>query len=79
MQKRCGLVYFHNRNRYFETLIEQAENIECKDDFLMQVKNAKVASRGYKTAAALKKFQIDTVASDDDGTTQGFIRQLERG
>jgi uroporphyrinogen-III synthase len=61
----------------FQTLIEQADDIECKDDFLVQVKNANVASRGYKTAATLKKFQIDTVISDDDGTTKGLIRQLE--
>ena len=62
----------------FQTLIEQAEEIGIKDDFLLQIKNANVASRGYKTAAALKKFRIDTVVSDDDGTTKGLIRQLEK-
>ena len=61
-----------------QTLIEQAEEIGIKEEFLAVIQKANVASRGYKTAAALKKFRIDTVVSDDDGTTKGLIRQLEK-
>lgn len=61
----------------FQTLLEQAESLGVQADFIKQVEQAKVASRGYKTAAALKNYQLQPVASDDDGTTQGLIRQLE--
>src|SRR6476660_676036 len=47
-----------------QTLIEQAEEIGIKEEFLAVIQKANVASRGYKTAAALKKFRIDTVVSD---------------
>nr|WP_295972067.1 uroporphyrinogen-III synthase [uncultured Bacillus sp.] len=59
-----------------QALLDLAEGLGAKEEFIMKVKQAKVASRGYKSAAALKKLQIETVASDDDGTTQGLIRQL---
>ena len=36
-----------------------------------------MASRGYKTEAALRKLNIHPLVSDDDGTTQGLIRQLK--
>jgi uroporphyrinogen-III synthase len=61
----------------FQTLLEQAESIGVKENFLIQIKKANVASRGYKTVAALKQFQIQATVSDDDGTTKGLIRQLE--
>jgi uroporphyrinogen-III synthase len=61
----------------FQTLLEQAESLGAKEEFIKQVKKAKVASRGYKTAAALKQWKIQPDASDDDGTTQSLIRQLE--
>ncbi|MCQ6276167.1 uroporphyrinogen-III synthase [Bacillus sp. V3B] len=61
----------------FQVLLEQAEDLGVKADFIKQVEQAKVASRGYKTAAALRKWQIQPVASDDNGTTQSLIRQLE--
>ena len=61
-----------------QTLIEQADEIGIKNEFLEVIKKANVASRGYKTAGVLKKLQIDTVVSDDDGTTKGLVRQLEK-
>lgn len=61
----------------FETLLEQAEILGIKEEFIKQVKRTKIASRGYKTAAVLKKWELQPAASDDDGTTQGLIRQLE--
>lgn len=60
-----------------ETLVNLAEKLAVKDEFLKMVCQAKVASRGYKTLAALKKFDIRPVAVDEDGTTQGLIRSLQ--
>jgi uroporphyrinogen-III synthase len=60
-----------------QTLLEQAENLGLKQKFIEQLKASQVASRGYKTAAALKKLDIQAVVSDDDGTTQGLIRQMQ--
>lgn len=61
-----------------QTLIDQAEEIGIKEEFLAVIQKANVASRGYKTAGVLKKLQIDTVVSDDDGTTKGLVRQFEK-
>ena len=60
-----------------QTLLEQAENLGLQQKFIEQLKAAQIASRGYKTAAALKKLDIQAVVSDDDGTTQGLIRQMQ--
>ena len=60
-----------------QTLLEQAENLGLKQKFIEQLKASQIASRGYKTAAALKKLDIQAVVSDDDGTTQGLIRQMQ--
>jgi uroporphyrinogen-III synthase len=60
-----------------QTLLEQSENLELKQKFIQQLKTAQIASRGYKTAASLKKLDIQAVVSDDDGTTQGLIRQMQ--
>lgn len=60
----------------FQTLVELADELGVKENFIQRVKQAKVAVRGYKTVAALKKHHIPFMAEDDDGTTQGLIRQL---
>ncbi|MBB6445200.1 uroporphyrinogen-III synthase [Bacillus benzoevorans] len=59
-----------------QALLDLAENLGEKEEFIAKIKEAKVASRGYKSQAALKQVMIQPVASDDDGTTQGLIRQL---
>ena len=59
-----------------DTLLEQAEILGIQQEVIHQLKSADVASRGYKTAAALKRLSIKAVVSDDDGTTQGLIRQF---
>jgi len=61
-----------------ETLVEVAEKIGVKEEFLSIVKESKVASRGYKTLNALKKLEIKPIAVDEDGTTQGLSRALEQ-
>lgn len=60
-----------------QALLDVAEGLGKKGEFITRIKEAKVASRGYKSAAALKQLMIQPVASDDDGTSQGLIRQLE--
>ncbi|MGG2200431.1 MULTISPECIES: uroporphyrinogen-III synthase [Paenibacillus] len=60
-----------------EALFNQAERIGIRSAFLEIVKQSKVAARGYKTYALLKKMGIQPVAVDDDGTTQGLIKALE--
>ncbi|MGR0119014.1 uroporphyrinogen-III synthase [Bacillus halotolerans] len=60
-----------------ETLVKMAEKIGVKDEFLLAIRQAKAACRGYKTLSALKKLGITAEASDEDGTTSGLIRSLE--
>jgi len=60
-----------------DTLLDQAEKIGIRSSILDIAKQAKVAARGYKTLAALKKLGIQPVAVDDDGTVQGLIRALQ--
>ena len=60
-----------------ETLLNLAEKMGIKESFLQIIREAKVASRGYKTYAALKKLGIKPVAVDEDGTTRGLVRALE--
>ena len=59
-----------------EALLNSAEKICLYDQFVSKIKESTVASRGYKSFAALKKLEITPVATDDDGTNQGLIRNL---
>ncbi|WP_462413391.1 uroporphyrinogen-III synthase [Neobacillus sp. Marseille-QA0830] len=60
-----------------ETLVNLASDIHLADSFLTRIKEAKVAARGYKTLAALKKLSISPDAVAEDGTTKGLVRALE--
>ncbi|MEK3910380.1 uroporphyrinogen-III synthase [Paenibacillus sp. FSL H7-0331] len=60
-----------------EALLQQAERIGVTQSLLTVVKQSKVAARGYKTFAMLKKIGIKPIVIDDDGTTQGLIRELQ--
>lgn len=60
-----------------ETLLQKTEKMGLKDSFMKRLKEAKIASRGYKTAGALKKLGIKAAISDDDGTTQSLVRQMQ--
>lgn len=59
-----------------ETLFAQAEKLGIHAEFLRIVEQSKVAARGYKTLAALKKNGIKPVAVDDDGTNGGLMQAL---
>ncbi|MFK2824794.1 uroporphyrinogen-III synthase [Bacillus sp. B190/17] len=61
-----------------EALVETAGKIGVQGEFLQVIQRAKAAARGYKTFAALKKLGIVPLAVDDDGTTAGLIRALEK-
>lgn len=60
-----------------ETLIDLSRKMGIQDEFLKMIHEARVASRGYKTLAVLKKLGITPVAVDDDGTNSGLARSLE--
>jgi len=60
-----------------ETLFTQAEKLGIYDEFLEIVEQTKIAARGYKTQAALKKKNIKPAVVDDDGTNRGLCRELE--
>ncbi|MFC0472347.1 uroporphyrinogen-III synthase [Halalkalibacter kiskunsagensis] len=58
-------------------LLELAKELQIQDQFLNIIKESKVAARGYKTFAALKKLGINPDVKDDDGTIKGLIKSLE--
>ncbi|MEI4790658.1 uroporphyrinogen-III synthase [Bacillus sp. FJAT-53060] len=60
-----------------DTLIESAEELNLGDAFMNILSNARIASRGYKTFAALKKRGIQPDVSDEDGTVRDLISKLE--
>lgn len=60
-----------------ETLIDLSGKMGIKDEFLKILYKARIASRGYKTIAVLKKLGITPTAVDDDGTNSGLVRSLE--
>jgi uroporphyrinogen-III synthase len=60
-----------------ETMVNIAGKLGVDRKFLSIIHEAKVASRGYKTLAALKKIMITPVVVDEDGTTKGLIHSLQ--
>ncbi|MGG4488101.1 uroporphyrinogen-III synthase [Metabacillus idriensis] len=60
-----------------ETLLNLARKLGEEEAYLKRIHQAKIASRGYKTFAALKKLDLTPAAKDDDGTTRGLVRALE--
>lgn len=61
----------------FETLMNLATKLHIGDTYLKMIREAKVASRGYKTLSALKKYEINPIVVDGDGTTKGLAQSLE--
>ncbi|WP_428908516.1 uroporphyrinogen-III synthase [Niallia sp. Krafla_26] len=60
-----------------ETLLEQTDKLGLHEKFIEQLSKTKIASRGYKTTAALKRLNLQAVVSDDDGTTQNLIHKMQ--
>lgn len=61
-----------------DSLIDLADNIGLKEQFLNRLNEAKIGARGYKTLGVLKKIGIVPVAVDDDGTNRGLVRNLKQ-
>jgi len=59
-----------------EALSETAEREGIAAEWKRMIENARVAARGYKTAAALKTIGVIPVAASEDGTTKGLISAL---
>lgn len=59
------------------TLLAYANEAGIEEDFLRKIKSSRVAARGYKTVAALKKIGAAVDVRSDDGTTAGLKKQLE--
>lgn len=59
-----------------DTLLGAARNLGLEQRFLEQLKQARIAARGYKAVGAVRKLGLKPAARDDDGTTAGLIREL---
>ncbi len=59
-----------------DALFRVAEEMGRADELQRMLAGAKIAARGYKTVAALKKRNLTPLVRDDDGSTQGLIRGL---
>ncbi|MEH7415398.1 uroporphyrinogen-III synthase [Neobacillus drentensis] len=60
-----------------ESLMNIAGKLGMEEPFIEKIREAKVASRGYKTLSALKKLAINPIATSEDGTTKGLVRAFE--
>ncbi|MFS0637590.1 uroporphyrinogen-III synthase [Mesobacillus foraminis] len=61
-----------------DTLLDTAMNLGKKDELINRMKEARIASRGYKTLLTLKKLGFFPDAVDEDGTTGSLIKRLDR-
>lgn len=59
-----------------DALVERADQLGVRQAFMERMHAAKIAARGYKTFAALKRLGFAPDAVDEDGTVSGLIRAL---
>jgi uroporphyrinogen-III synthase len=59
-----------------DALLQLAQNLGIEEQFVNIVQQAKVAARGYKTLAVIKRLNVTPIAVDDDGTVNGLIQSL---
>jgi uroporphyrinogen-III synthase len=59
-----------------ENLIRIAGSIGLEQELIAIFRQSKVAARGYKAAAALRKLGVKLTARDDDGTSAGLVRVM---
>lgn len=59
-----------------EALFDMAEDMGVAAALWDTLRENHIAARGYKTANALKKRQLTIQVRDDDGSTEGLIREL---
>ncbi|MGG1638547.1 uroporphyrinogen-III synthase [Paenibacillus sp. NRS-1760] len=60
-----------------DQIVNTAESIGIKQAVLGRLAEAKIATRGYKTSAFLKRSDLKAIVSTDDGTMDGLIENLE--
>lgn len=60
-----------------EALINTAQEMKLSEPFMEAMAHSNIAARGYKTVNALKKRGLAPLVRDDDGSTEGLIRQME--
>lgn len=59
-------------------MVDAAETHGRKEDLLARMQAAKIAARGYKTIKVLRELGLKPVMQDDDSTTEGLRRELNR-
>ncbi|WP_099300355.1 uroporphyrinogen-III synthase [Bacillus sp. Marseille-P3800] len=60
-----------------QTFLTHAEQLGVKEAFIDKLRQARIAVRGYKAIAALKKEQIPYEVASEDGTTKGLLHKLD--
>ncbi|WP_100332000.1 uroporphyrinogen-III synthase [Bacillus xiapuensis] len=61
-----------------DTLFQVSGELNKQEAFLTVIRKANIASRGYKTRAALRKLGVEPALTDSDGTMGGLIKELEK-
>ncbi|MFC7680366.1 uroporphyrinogen-III synthase [Paenibacillus sp. GCM10028914] len=61
----------------FEAMYQAAERLQAVQAFEDRLRETKIACRGYKTNAFLKRSGIHPVVCDDDGTIASMIDKLQ--
>ncbi|WP_336762660.1 uroporphyrinogen-III synthase [Paenibacillus sp. USHLN196] len=59
-----------------DALFEMAEDMEVAGKLLDALSESSIAARGYKTVNALRKRKLTPLVRDDDGSTDGLIREF---
>jgi len=59
-----------------DALFEMAEDMEVAGKLLDALSESPIAARGYKTVNALRKRKLTPLVRDDDGSTDGLIREF---
>lgn len=59
-----------------DAIFDMAEDMEIADQLLDVLSASLIAARGYKTVNALRKRKLTPLVRDDDGSTDGLIREF---
>ncbi|MFS0859643.1 MULTISPECIES: uroporphyrinogen-III synthase [Paenibacillus] len=59
-----------------DAIFDMAEDMEIADQLLDVLSGSLIAARGYKTVNALRKRKLTPLVRDDDGSTDGLIREF---
>lgn len=59
-----------------DAIFDMAEDMELAGALLDALTASSIAARGYKTVNALRKRRLSPIVRDDDGSTEGLIREF---